>query len=442
MKSIRRRFTLGLVASLLAVSLGLLQLSLWLIENGLQDTLQAHLEAEAEGLLIAIVKGPHGHPQLDTSRINPSYQRPFSGNYFQIMLPHQVWRSRSLWDNSPDWPEQDGLGQKPLRGPLRERLITYRAEYHRAGMPIIINVAQDYTPILNSLHQVQRWGWAVAGGAVLILLLLLGYAMRSALWPLEQVRRQIAQLQHGQRQQLDEQVPAELQPLVEQINHLLVHTDASLKRSRHALGNLGHALKTPLAVLHNLIRREELTQAPALQHSLQEQIGQIEKRIALELGRARLAADVLPTTYFDCQAELPGLIRTLQMVHGQAIQLDWSAPENSPLPWDREDLLELLGNLLDNACKWAGHRVKLNIRQETEHWHLQIDDDGPGIPPRQRQQAMARGIRLDEQPAGHGLGLDIVNDIIMAWHGRWWLEDSQWGGLSVQIELPIRPAAQ
>ncbi len=438
MKSIKRRFTLGLVASLLVVGLSLLQTSLWLVESGLQDTLQAHLQAEAEGLLIALVKGPNGL-QLDSSRLNPSYERAFSGNYFRISLPGHTWRSRSLWDSTPQWPDYPGLSKQPLAGPMHEQLITYRAEYHRAGQQIVINVAQDYTPILNSLNHVRLGGLGLVGAALLVLLLLQGYAMRSALRPLEQTRRQIAQLQHGQRQQLDEEVPAELHPLVEQINRLLIHTDASLKRSRHALGNLGHALKTPLAVLNTLLQRPEITQHPALYESLSTQLEQIENRVSLELSRARLAAEVLPSTYFECDNELPALCQTLQMIHGPALELSWAAPPDCHLPWDREDLLELLGNLLDNACKWAEHKVSLEISLTAEYCRLVIDDDGPGIAPEQRQQAINRGIRLDERPAGHGLGMDIVNDIISTWQGHWQLEQSPTGGLRVRIELPIRP---
>ena len=148
------------------------------------------------------------------------------------------------------------------------------------------------------------------GFALLALLLLQRYAMGLALRPLERARQQIAQLQQGQRQQLDQQAPVELQPLVEQINHLLSHTEETLQRSRHALGNLGHALKTPLAVLGSLVQREELAAHPELRASLLEQLEQIQQRVSRELGRARLSVDVLPGAHFDCDAELPALFDT------------------------------------------------------------------------------------------------------------------------------------
>ncbi|WP_259332762.1 ATP-binding protein, partial [Pseudomonas sp. FW305-17] len=232
------------------------------------------------------------------------------------------------------------------------------------------------------------------------------------------------------------EVPSELQPLVDQINHLLTHTEDSLRRSRNALGNLGHALKTPLAVLISLAASERLQALPEVRAQMREQLEQIQQRLARELNRARLAGDALPGAQFDCDAELPGLLATLGMIHGEGLLLERDAPPGLLLPWDREDLLELLGNLLDNACKWADSEVRLGIAPTTEGYQLMVDDDGPGIPEAQRLQVLERGSRLDEQVDGHGLGLGIVRDIVEAWGGRIALLESPLGGLRVSIELP------
>ncbi|WP_417797230.1 sensor histidine kinase [Stutzerimonas nitrititolerans] len=437
MKSIQRSLSLGLIAGLLVVALLLVQTSLWLFEAGLKRSLENNLREETEGLLIAIVKGPDGI-KLDTQRLNPRYQRPFSGHYFRIELPDRTWRSRSLWDAVPAWPETSGLAAELLEGPQRQRLLAFSAEYRRDGQPIVISVAQDYTPILDSFARVRLSGLGLVGVALLVFLLLQRYAMTLALRPLERARQQIAQLQQGQRQQLDSQAPVELQPLVAQINHLLTQTEETLQRSRHALGNLGHALKTPLAVLGSLIQREELAAHPQLHAALQEQLGQIQQRISRELTRARLAGDVLPGAHFDCAAELPALLDTLRMIHQRDIQLRWTAPSDCRLPWDREDMLELLGNLLDNACKWANSEVVLSIERSAAGYRLRVDDDGPGIPAAERAPVLDRGTRLDERAEGHGLGLGIVRDILSAWRGTLSLQDSPLGGLQVQIELPVR----
>ena len=437
MKSIQRSLSLGLIAALLIISLLLLQTSLWLFESGLRRTLETDLREETEGLLIAVVRGPEGF-KLDTTRLNPRYQRAFSGHYFRIDLPERSWRSRSLWDASPEWPQRPGLAPGLVEGPQGQLLLAYRAAYQRDGQQIVINVAQDYTPILDSFRQVRLGGLGLVGLVLLVFLLLQRYAVHLALRPLERARQQIAQLQQGQRRQLDIQPPQELQPLVAQINHLLAHTDDTLKRSRHALGNLGHALKTPLAVLGSLVQREELAAYPELQAGLREQLEQIQQRVSRELGRARMAGDVLPGAHFDCDAELPALFETLKMIHQRQLNLHWHAPANCRLPWDREDLLELLGNLLDNACKWARSEVRLEITKAAESYRLTVEDDGPGIPETQRENVLSRGTRLDERAEGHGLGLGIVRDMLAAWNGSLALEQSSLGGLRVVIRLPLR----
>ncbi|RJG14592.1 sensor histidine kinase [Pseudomonas cavernicola] len=439
MRSIQRRLSLGLISVLLVVVLLLAQTSLWLFDLGLRRYLEAVLRVEAESLLIALVRGPQGI-QLDEQRLAPSYRRPFSGHYFRIDFAEEVWRSRSLWDLELARANSPGLQADLEDGPRGQLLLVYRGDYRRFGQQLSISVAEDYSPVLASFRRAQYLSLGLGLGALVLILLLQRLTVRNALRPLEQARQQIAQLQQGQRGQLDSQVPQELEPLVAQINHLLAHTEDTLTRSRNALGNLGHALKTPLAVLLSLASREELNAYPELQATLREQLAQIEQRLSRELGRARLAGEALPGAQFDCAKELPGLFATLAMIHDRDLKLAWEAAPGLRLPWDREDLLELLGNLLDNACKWAESEVSLSITVEPSGFRLWVDDDGPGILADNREAVLGRGARLDEQVAGHGLGLGIVRDIVEAWNGRLQLLSSPLGGLRVSIELPSRPA--
>lgn len=437
MKSIQRRLSLGLASVLIVVGLILAQSSLWLFDHSLRRYLREDLKDETQTLLVALVRGQNG-VQLDERRLDPTFQRPFSGHYFRIDFADETWRSRSLWDRDLPKPAraglQDGLGD----GPRGQLLLVYRGDYQRFGQRFSISVAQDYTPILESFRRLQWLGLGLGAAALLLILLAQRYTVRSALRPLERVREQIAQLQQGRRTELDSLVPQELEPLVAQVNHLLSHTEDTLKRSRNALGNLGHALKTPLAVLVSLSEREELRDQPELQATLREQLAQIRQRLERELGRARLAGEALPGAHFDCAAELPGLFSTLGMIHSHGLKLEWQAEPGLCLPWDREDLLELLGNLLDNACKWADAEVRLSLVQEGEGYRLWVDDDGPGIAAERREAVLGRGTRLDEQVTGHGLGLGIVRDMVEAWGGSLSLEDSPLGGLRVAISLPGR----
>ena len=437
MKSIQRRLSLGLVSVLLIAGLVVGQVSLWLFENGLQRYLESGLQNDSENLLIALSRGPQGL-QLDERRLSPAYQRPFSGHYFSIEFGDTHWRSRSLWDAQLPRPDQPGLNRELQPGPEGQMLLVLRSDYQRLGQAVSITVAQDYTPIRESFRQVQRIGLGMGILALIVILLLQRVTVRRALRPLERARQQISQLQSGQRSQLDARVPIELEPLVTQINHLLAHTEDNLKRSRNALGNLGHALKTPLAVLISLVNDPRLAAYPQIQTTLREQLEQIQQRMSRELNRARLAGDALPGTQFDADAELPGLLLTLGMIHGEHLQLTHNVAPGLLLPWDREDMLELLGNLLDNACKWADSRVELSICQTIDGFVIEVQDDGPGIPEAERAQVFSRGTRLDEQASGHGLGLGIVRDIVDAWGGALQLETGELGGLLVRIKLPAR----
>ena len=437
MRSIQRRLSLGLISVMVIVGVVLAQTSLWLFEAGLQRYLEAGLRNDSENLLVALVRGPNG-VQLDEQRLSPAYQRPFSGHYFRIDFADVHWRSRSLWDQELPRLPTAGLKGNLQLGPEGQQLLVLRSDYKRFGQSISISVAQDYTPVRESFRLMRQVGLVMGLAALMLVLILQRVTVRRALRPLETARNQIAQLQQGQRSQLDTQVPLELEPLVAQINHLLAHTEDSLKRSRNALGNLGHALKTPLAVLLSAASSEALKDHPQLSQLLREQLEQVQQRLNRELNRARLAGDALPGALFDCEQELPGLLATLRMIHGEHLDLSYQVAPGLQLPWDREDLLELLGNLLDNACKWADAEVRLSVSETPHGYQLAVEDDGPGIPEAQRDQVFSRGARLDEQRVGHGLGLGIVRDIVEVWGGGLQLQESELGGLKVLIELPRR----
>ncbi len=474
--SIQHRLGISLFALLILVGLLLAQISVWLFDQGLRRYLQNNLRDETELLVAALARGANGI-ELDQQRISASYHRPFSGYYFSIDLipanstsansnltnstatnstaanpastpsstvqpmdPEPItlrWRSRSLWDFMLPMPAKTGLQKQLADGPQEQQLLVYRAQYRRYGQQINIVVAQDYTPILDSFRRLQWIGGGVGVGALIFLILFQRYLVARALRPLEDARVQIAQLQQGQRTELDAQVPQELQPLVKQINHLLLHTEDTLMRSRNALGNLGHALKTPLAVLFSLANRQELNAHPELREQLRHQLANMQERIGRELGRARLTGEALPGAYFDCTREIPDLINTLMQIHGGGLHIAWIEQQSLRLPWDREDILELLGNVLDNACKWAKHQVLLKIQQDEHHFTLTVDDDGPGIPVDAREQVLQRGARIDELVQGHGLGLGIVRDIVEHCKGELELHTSYLGGLQVVIRLPI-----
>lgn len=435
--SIQRQLTLRLAMLLVAVGLVLAQAGLWIVDRGLRQHMQDNLQTQAESLLAALIKGPDGI-ELNSRHHDAVFLKPFSGHYFIIEFNQQRWRSRSLWDFELPEVQAMGFSEQLRPGPEQQQLLIYQGQYRRYKTDIKVTVAHDYSPVLISFQQAQIIGGGLGLLALLLTLLLQWRLVRRALQPLEQARVQIEQLQLGQRSQLEQDAPVELQPLVQQVNRLLVHTEETLQRSRKGLGNLGHALKTPLAVLMSVLHREELQRYPELSALMKEQLQQIEQRIQRELIRARLSGEALPGAFFECGQELAGLFQLMNRLHGEVLTLTWQAAAHLRLPYERDDILEMLGNLLDNACKWADSRVELTIEQLGGSYCVRVDDDGPGIEESQRQQVQQRGSRLDEQSAGHGLGLGIVRDIVETLGGTLQLLDSPLGGLRVEIHLPAR----
>lgn len=446
--SLQQRLSLGLVALLMVFGIALMQLTVWLVDEGLRRYLSAEMEQESQTLLRALVRDQDDFV-LDEKRLSASYSRPFSGHYFLVQLEESTLRSRSLWDHGLSAPPLTGLAPGLITGPNKEQLLVFRGDYRRFSQPIQIVVARNYSPVVNAFKKVQMVGAGIGIGALLLLVLLQRMLVKRALKPLRHVQGQIAQLQDGAREQLDVSSVEELTPLVDQINRLLTHTEDTLNRSRRALGNLGHALKTPLAVLISLSNRRELLAHPELHQQLHTQLAHMQERISRELTRARLAGDALPGAYFDSARELPDLCSTLVHIHGAHLAVNWTAEPGLRLPWDREDMLELIGNLLDNACKWASSRVDVSITRRADGaphgdefghgpgYEICVEDDGPGISIDQRDALMARGARGDERVSGHGLGFSIVRDIVEHCRGDIALGDSALGGLKVSVRLPL-----
>lgn len=435
MRSFQQRLNVWLATSVLIVGLILTQLGIWLFDLGLRSYFEHDLQEETESLVSSIVRDGQ-NIYLDKYRINPIYNRPYSGRYFIIETGQETWRSRSLWDSEVAAANSEGLVSELAIGPNKQQLLVYRADFQKYGNDLRITVARDYNPILASLKNVQRLILAGIIVSLLVVTLLQCLIIRRALRPLDLVRTQVEQLQQGLRTSLDKDVPTELQPLVEQVNQLLIHTGNQLKRSRNSLGNLGHALKTPLAVLVTILARPEFSQKPTIKQLIEGQLQSIEQLLSRELNKARIVGDVLPASYFACDKELPILFEMLYTIHEQRVNLDWKAPTGLRLPWNKDDILELLGNLLDNACKWATSSVTLLITELPDSYQLVIEDDGPGIKEESYEDVLSRGVRLDEQIAGYGLGLGIVKDMVDSWQGKLQLAASVLGGLKVIVILP------
>jgi signal transduction histidine kinase len=430
--SIGQQLSFGLAASLILGALVLGLVATALFERSVRQYALANLEYESRTVLAAIATGPEGL-YLDSSRLSAAYSTPLSGRYFLVETDGGRWRSRSLWDVELPALSVSCAASGLIDGPQHQRLLCLSTDYRRYGEAITIVVAADIAPLFTEFSDIGLLLLALGFGVVIALTLVQRWVMRrAALEPLEQARRQLQELQQGKRELLEADAPLELQPLIAEINRLLEHTRASLGRSRNALDDLGHALKTPLAVLISVADRAD----PELRETLQHQIALMRRRIARELGRARTAGEVRGGEHFKPREAIPLLIDSLQRAHGRQLNYDWQAPAGT-LPLELDDMLELLGNLLDNACKWSQSMVRLRVEGQASQVLIELEDDGPGIAEARYAEALARGGRLDEQIEGQGLGLGIAQDIVAAYQGEMELGRSSLGGLRVTVHLPL-----
>ncbi len=436
--SIRLRLGIGLAAGLLVV-MALQWLAVTHVMRTLtEDYVRTRLQHDTDALLANISFDAAGRAQLASRQLGGIWHTPFSGHYFQIASAGEPLRSRSLWDQSlPSAQLAPGTSDlQRVPGPQGQSLLWYARSFAKQGHVVTITVAEDMTSFETELA-VFKWRYAGLSLAVVLLLLAVQALMvRAGLRPLDRVREQLRRLEQGEITQLDAQAPREVRPLVVELNRLLVTLNQRLTRSRQALGNLAHAIKTPLTILSNLESHDAVRAHANLQQSLADQTAAIQRLLERELKGARLAGAAVGGQHFVLSAEIPALVQTLHAMHrDRSLRIDTHYPEGLTLMADREDMLELLGNLLDNACKWARTTLRLTIRAAREI-QIMVEDDGPGCPEDECARLVQRGVRLDEATAGHGLGLAIVQDIVGAYQGSVTFDRSPLlGGMRVCVKL-------
>jgi signal transduction histidine kinase len=438
MRSLQFRLSTGLF-----ISLVLAFVVLWILVSNAsrylaESYIATRLEHDTESLLTAIQFDNTGTLKLDSTRINPIYTRPFSGHYYKIVSNTASLRSRSLWDQDLVIQPLHSGGRlsEHVRGPQQQPLLLRINAFDKGGQVITIAVADDLSPVEADLAHLQRYFVVAALILLLVLIGIQGLILHAGLRPLDKTRRELQALAQGKLSQLDQNVPKEVSPLVAEINHLLDVLDKRLSRSRNALGDLAHALKKPLTVLKQLARDESLANNTELQQTLTAQLDSIQRHVTRILQRARLAGEGPVGSLFNAAEEIPALLATLQhMYYDKSLAFETHIPTQMTIAADREDMLELIGNLLDNACKWAAHKVRITLTQNHET-RIDIEDDGPGVEDTKLTALTQRGLRLDETTEGHGLGLAIVHEIVTSLGGELQLQRSRdLGGLHARVIL-------
>jgi len=304
-----------------------------------------------------------------------------------------------------------------------------------------------YSAYLYPIRIVHQHGHLMA--VIAIITAIAGFAVvRSGLAPLDEIRRRLRGIQSGTERRLQGHYPSEVQPLVDDMNALLAHQEEAVRRALDKAGDLAHGLKTPLAVMSQEAQRAAAAGQPALAAALGEQIERMRRQIDYHLAHARAAASgATPGARCAIAASAEPLARTLLRLYAErGISIDILVPADHEVRCQREDLDEMLGNLLDNACKWARSRVVVTStmlppedgghRSESPAVTITVDDDGPGLPDAMRDAVLQRGVRGDEAAPGSGLGLAIVRDLASLYGGAISLAAGPIGGVRASLRLP------
>lgn len=438
MKSLNARLGSGLVIALLAIFLVQWLLVSLVVRDVTEDYIATRITRDVEFLLADLGFDTEGNPVLEQPPQGLYNSGPFSGQYFQISADGRTLRSESIWDETLAVPEVavGGVVQTRLPGPLEQSLLAVSMGFRKQGHNLVITVAEDISAVDAGIRSFQRQYLVLSFGLLSLLLLSQWWIVRRSLRPLTETRLDLERVSRGETGKLPEDVPLEVRPLVTEINLLLELLSRRLERTRTAIGNLAHQLKLPLSLLTQLGNTDELKQHPQLQQNLLQQTGVIGHALERELGRARLAGDGKSGRRFAPREDIGSLLLVLERVYqDKKLIMEQQIAAAQAWPADQEDMLELFGNLLDNACKWAAVRIRIRIDANRT---VTIEDDGPGCPPEQMERLCVRGQRLDESVDGHGLGLSIATDIVSFYKGTLVFSRSvELGGMRVTVAFPL-----
>jgi signal transduction histidine kinase len=418
--------------------------------SAVEDSFDTTLQVDLDGLIAAAEADPNGGVVLEERLLNRRFERVYSGLYWEIIpieSGEQVQFSHSLFDHHIRIDNPKDAGQAIFGyadGPENQKL---RVLAQRIVFPVAATPQKDDTRsytfmVAGDLNEVDDetrdfngtliWAFTILGAGLLFAVFL---QVRVGLRPLRRVSEALARIRDGKARRLEGDFPAEIAPLASELNSLIQHSEEVVGRARTHVSNLAHFLKTPLAVLSG----EADAEPGPLADQVKKQVGSMRRQVDhyLARGRAAGALDVLGNRT-KVGAALSDLVRILERMHGErGIEIALDCADNLYFRGERQDLEEMAGNLIDNACKWARAHVRVSARPISgARWELVVEDDGPGLAPQDRERVLERGERLDESVPGSGLGLSIVEDIAKLYGGTFELGNSALGGLGATLILP------
>jgi len=437
-RSIRLRL---LLAALLMVLLAL-PLAGWLLTHHYRTSAIHAFDERLETTLNVIIAGVTYDPiaqqiRYERSLGDPRFDQVYSGWYWQVTnYDHLTATSRSLWDQRLPIIDDENVSARTLAGPRGQQLRIVERDIYLAPLeaPLHVSVAARDDALRDDIQQFQQALWLGLTGLGALLLGVLALQVRWGLAPLRRMNVNLRDVEQGKVEKLDTLLPEELATLAESMNAVLARDQRIIDRGRHTAGNLAHALKTPLSVMRLLVK-----QLPSESRAhWQVELSRIDNAVRHHLARASAAGEGARFAPIAVQETLAALIAGLtRLGQRRHIRLQQNVESSVRVHMDGQDLQEIVGNLLDNALRWATAEVNISLQADGQRLLLRVIDDGPGMTDQECQAAVQRGKRLDEQRSGSGLGLAIVTDLVALYQGQMQLQRAQTGGLDVMVELPV-----
>ena len=414
------------------------------LTRSIVDSFDTQLTFVLNSMIASSEIDPQGEVRFNRPPADQRFVEPYSGLYFQISgSGAETFPSRSLWDRrlrvseahadvKPHLYDSDEFSSRDQAEPLR--IAERDAILPGSTVRWRFQVAQSRETIDDQIRRLRStliWSFSALGVGLLVLAALQTFY---GLWPLRRVRDEVAAIRSGDKTRITDEFPTEIEPLTEEINQLLAHNEAQAEEARRHAGNLAHALKTPLTVITNAATARSADLADTVCREALVMRRQVDHHLARARAIGRRAAAQSRSTVWE---SLEAVQRAVDRLH-EGVTVDIAGNHQAQVRVERQDLDEMLGNLVENAAKYGGGRVFVTVEPKKKMVDILIEDDGPGIPKEKRGELFKRGARLDTTgKPGTGLGLAIVRDVAEIYGGSIHLEESEdLGGLLARLSLP------
>ncbi|MBK8972509.1 MAG: sensor histidine kinase [Hahellaceae bacterium] len=422
----------SLLILLMPAAIGLMAIA-WVIHGVL-------LERMSEAFLTSRLHDEVAFLERQIRRADGQIDHIETGSYFEdvfhhafaISTPTQTLILPASWE-APLTP----LLSNPRDGVIRiGDIIAYRETFDVSGISYTVVVSEDMSSLRSSQAELHAWTAVVSLLLVILLASIIWLGIYLAMRPALSLKSALEQLQEGEISRIEITPPEEFRPLVAQVNQLLDFLDRRLERSRQALANLSHSIKTPITAVRQILEDTQRPLDADIRQQMVSRLLDIDKQLESEMRRNRFAGPQLGKTALPVK-----MVRDLVWMFGRlypekSFELKTTLDDETRWPVEEHDLNEILGNLIDNAGKWSVHQVEVSLSQRTKWFQIDVQDDGPGVNYAEQSQLGRRGLRLDEQANGHGLGLSIVREIVEQYDGVLEFESGKGKGLRVSVRFP------